>query len=68
MTIRFIMKSGAEFTCKCEKFTLRKNVYGGFVGYDIEGITEGKPLYIEYGEVSAIVRQVSDEPKGSDAE
>ena len=44
MTIRFILKSGAEFTTKCDAFTLKQNALG-VAGYDIKGITEGKPVY-----------------------
>ena len=45
MSIRIILKSGAEFTVKCDKFTLEQNVLGQTTGYDISGITENKPVY-----------------------
>lgn len=60
MTIRFILKSGAEFTTKCDAFTLKQNALG-VAGYDIKGITEGKPVYIDFEQVAAIVRTYSDE-------
>ena len=61
MSIRIILKSGVEFTVKCETFTLKQNVFGHTTGYDIEGITENKPVYLDFDEVAAIVRLYSDE-------
>ena len=61
MSIRIILKSGVEFTVKCEKFTLKQNGFGQTNGYDIKGITENKPVYIDFDEVAAIVRLYSDE-------
>lgn len=65
MTIRVILKSGAEFVIKCEKFTITKNGLGEVTGYDIKGITEGKPVYLDFEEVAAIVRVLSDEKEGA---
>ena len=61
MSIRIILKSGVEFTVKCDKFTLNQNGLGQTIGYDIAGITENKPVYLDFGEVAAIVRLYSDE-------
>lgn len=61
MTIRVIMKSGAEFAVKCDSFTLKQNGLGQYTGYDIKGIVENKPVYINFDEVAAIVRLYSDE-------
>ena len=61
MSIRIILKSGVEFTVKCEKFTLKQTGFGQTTGYDIEGITENKPVYLDFDEVAAIVRLYSDE-------
>ena len=61
MSIRIILKSGVEFTVKCEKFTLKQNGFGQTTGYDIAGITENKPVYLDFDEVAAIVRLYSDE-------
>ena len=61
MSIRIILKSGVEFTVKCEKFTLRQSGFGQTIGYDIEGVTENSPVYLNFGEVAAIVRLYSDE-------
>ena len=61
MSIRIILKSGVEFTVKCDKFTLKENGLGQATGYDIAGITENKPVYLDFDEVAAIVRLYSDE-------
>ena len=61
MSIRIILKSGVEFTVKCDKFTLKQNGLGKTTGYDIAGITENKPVYLDFDEVAAIVRLYSDE-------
>ena len=61
MSIRIILKSGVEFTVKCDKFTLKQNGLLQTTGYDISGITENKPVYLDFAEVAAIVRLYSDE-------
>ena len=61
MSIRIILKSGVEFTVKCDKFTLNKNGFWQTTGYDIAGITENKPVYLDFDEVAAIIRLYSDE-------
>lgn len=63
MTIRVILNSGSEFTIKCEKFTLERNGFGQATGYNIEGITENKPVYLNFEQVAAIVRVLSDEAR-----
>lgn len=61
MSMRVILKSGAEFTIKCDKFTLEENGLHAVTGYDIKGITENKPVYLDFEQVAAIVRKYSDE-------
>ena len=61
MSMRVILKSGAEFTIKCDKFTLKENGLQAVTGYDIKGITENKPVYLDFEQVAAIVRKYSDE-------
>lgn len=39
MTVRVILKSGVEFSIKCDKFTLTRNGFQQVTGYNIEGIT-----------------------------
>lgn len=48
MSMRVILKSGAEFTVKCDKFTLERNGLEQVTGYNIGGITENKPVYLDF--------------------
>ena len=66
MSMRVILKSGADFIVKCDSFSVEKNGLGQLTGYDIKGITENKPTYIDFDEVVAIVRVLSDEVEVSD--
>lgn len=61
MSIRVILKSGAEFTVKCDKFNLTTNALDQVTGYNISGITENKPVYLDFEQVAAVVRTLSDE-------
>ena len=61
MSIRVIMKTGVEFTIKCEKFTIKQDVFGKVIGWEIEGISENKPVYIDFEEIAAIIRLQCDE-------
>lgn len=61
MSIRVILKCGAEFTIKCDKFTLNENRLGEVTSYSASGITENKPIYLDFDQVAAIVRIYSDE-------
>ncbi len=61
MSIRIILKNGVEFTIKCNGFVLEKNVLGEIAGYKIDGVTENKPVYIDFEQIAAIVRVLSDE-------
>ena len=56
MLIRVIMKTGVEFTIKCEKFTTKQDIFGKIIGWEIEGISENKPVYIDFEEIAAIIR------------
>lgn len=61
MTIRIIFKSGYELTIKCDGFELVSNNFGQLTEYKFSGITENKPLYLDWKEIVAVVRVVSDE-------
>lgn len=61
MHIRFILKSGAEFTMKCDSFTLTRDSLGNLTRWEADGILENKPLYIDFSQVAAIVRVYSNE-------
>lgn len=43
--MRVILKSGVEFSIKCDKFTINRDGFGNVRGYDIGGIVENKPVY-----------------------
>ena len=49
MTMRIIFKSGAKFSVKCAKFTIKTNGFDQVTGCDIKGITENKPVYLDWG-------------------
>lgn len=66
MSIRVILKSGAEFVIKCDKFTLERDGAGDITSCEISGITENKPLDIKWSEVAAIVRVYSNENEHTD--
>ena len=61
MSIQIILKNGAGFTVKCDSFTLKRNGLNQVTGYDIKGITENQPVYLDFEQVAAIVRTLSDE-------
>ena len=65
MTIRIILKSGVVFDIKCTEFTLTRSGLGEVVGYDIKGITENKPIHLDFEQVAAIVRTLSEEGEGT---
>lgn len=64
MTIRIILKNGSEFSVKCKEFAVKRNELNEIVGYEIKGIEENKPLYIDFNHIAAIVRVFSDEKTG----
>lgn len=61
MSMRVILKSGAEFTVKCDKFTLKRNGLEQVTGYNISGITENKPVYLDFDEVRELINEVARE-------
>lgn len=63
MTIRFILKNGKEIDMKCEKFSAKHEFLsnGMISGYNAENITENKIIGIDFTEVVAVYRLMSDE-------
>ena len=61
MSIRIILKSGAEFTVKCDSFAVKRNGFEQITGIEAKGIAENKFVHLDFGEVAAIVRLYSDE-------
>ena len=60
MTIVFVLKSGKEIKVKCKSFKLNQNSFGP-TGYEIDGIKHNKPVWINWADISAIYRVMSDE-------
>lgn len=63
ITVRIILKSGSEFSVKCDEFTITKNGLLQVTVYNTKGITENKPVYLDFEQVAAVVRVFSDECK-----
>ncbi len=64
MTIRFILKNGKEIDMKCEKFSATHNSLTGngmINSYEAKGITENKIIGIDFSEIVAVYRLMSDE-------
>lgn len=59
--VRVILKSGAEFIIGCDKFTVKKDVLGNLVGYEINGMAENKVIYLDVQQIEAVVQLSSDE-------
>ena len=62
MTIVIVFKNGYELRTKCKSIkTSRDNLTGRITNISYEGITENKPLDINFDEIICIYRVVSDE-------
>lgn len=61
MSIRVILKSVTDFVIKCDKFKLTRGGLGQPQEYEINGISENKPIYLDAKQIAAIVRVQSDE-------
>lgn len=65
MTIIFVLKNGKEIAMKCESFSSSERFLsnGMINGYSVSGITENQIIGINFEEVVAIYRVLSDEVK-----
>lgn len=65
ITMRISLKSGVVFNVNCTEITLTMhslmNGLGDVVEYDIKGITENWPIYVDFEQVAAIVWTRSEE-------
>ena len=62
MTIVIVFKNGYELRTKCENVKItRDNLTGRITNISYEGITENKPLDINFDEIICIYRVMSDE-------
>lgn len=56
--IRIILKSGSEFTITCDSFNGEMDrITGELLSYSCDGITENRPLYLNFKEVAAILQE-----------
>lgn len=66
MKIVFVFRNGFQLCVTCEKFTLEKTVFGTPDGYVIKGITDNKPLYINWDDVICVYRDMGVELNETD--
>ena len=64
MTIRFVLKNGKEIDMKCKEFSSNTNQLTGngmISSYEAKGITENKIIGIDFSEIVAVYRLMTDE-------
>lgn len=62
VTLRVILKSGQDFYVKCKEYGISKTADGIVIGYELEGVIENDPVCLDFSQIAAIVRVLSDEP------
>ena len=60
MKIIFVLRNGFTFSVTCEEFSLNQNGLGQYTGYEIKGIKDNKPLYINWEDVVLVYRADMD--------
>jgi hypothetical protein len=69
MTLRIILKNGADFTVKAADLEYAwNNITGELTRLNFKGVTENKPVHLALDQVAAIVRGLSDEIEEAEAE
>ena len=66
MKIVFVFRNGFQLCVTCKEFTLEKTILGIPDGYEIKGITDNKPLYINWDDVICVYRDVEVELNETD--
>lgn len=64
MTIRFVLRNGKEIDMKCKEFSSNTNQLTGngmISRYEAKGITENKIIGIDFSEIVAVYRLMTDE-------
>ena len=61
MSITIVFKNGYSFSMTCESFTIKQNAFGQLTGYEIEGIKDRKPIYINIEDVICVYRDIEAE-------
>ena len=64
MTITILFRNGKELSVKCDSVDAEKNtITGRITNLHFKGIKENKIMDLDFGEIIAIYRKVSDEVK-----
>lgn len=64
MTITILFRNGKELSVKCDSVDVERNtITGRAVNLHFKGITENKIIDLDFGEIIAIYRKISDEVK-----
>ena len=66
MRIIIVFKNGFTLRVTCEEFVLEKTAIGIPCGYEIKGITDNRPLYIDFNDVICVYRDLTGEQNESD--
>lgn len=66
MKIVFVFRNGFQLCVTCKEFALEKTVFGIPDGYEIKGITDNKPLYINWNDVICVYRDMEVELNETD--
>lgn len=67
MTIVFVFKNGFELRMKCKNFNAStNNLTGRMFKFSADGITDNKPIDINYDELICVYRVMSDEEGGAE--
>lgn len=59
MKIEIVFKNGSKLVITCEEFNITTNrLTGKAESYDIKGIKDNKPLFIDFDEILYITRKL----------
>ncbi len=61
MKITTVFKNGYSLSVTCESFTINRDAFGQLTGYDIKGIKDHKPMYINFEDVICVYRDMEAE-------
>ena len=61
MKITIVFKNGYSFSMTCNSFIIKQDAFGQLTGYEIKGIKDRKPMYINFEEVICVYRDMEAE-------
>ena len=61
MKITIVFKNGYSLSVTCESFIINRDAFGQLTGYEIKGIKDRKPLYINFEDVICVYRDMEKE-------